>query len=249
MLIPPLSLIEEHSGGIDLQEFVTSGDTAVEDALKRRAGLLPSHRLLDIGCGCGKIARPLTGYLTGRGRYDGIDVTRTVIGWCSENYKPFPNFQFHHADIRSKRYNPRGTVSAATYIFPFSDDEFDIVFLGSVFTHMLPDEVDHYVREIARVLKPGGTCLATFFLLNSTSSGNVSAGLTTPNFAHRFGNVGCRIEVLDVPEAAIAYQEYIVREIYTRHRLSINAINYGEWGRGRFVPHWQDEVWSGKAVR
>src|SRR5262245_6738234 len=104
MLIPPRSLIEEHSGGMDLQEFVTSGDATVEDALKRRAGLLPSHRLLDIGCGCGKIARPLTAYLSGRGRYDGIDITRTVIDWCNENYKSFSNFHFHHSDIRSKRY-------------------------------------------------------------------------------------------------------------------------------------------------
>ena len=41
----------------------------------------------------------------------------------------------------------------------------DVAFLTSVFTHMLPEDVEHYLDELARVLKPGGRTLITWFLL------------------------------------------------------------------------------------
>ena len=50
----------------------------------------------------------------------------------------------------------RAETKASEYTFPYEDGEFDVVVLTSVFTHMLPDDVAHYLDEIARVLKPGG---------------------------------------------------------------------------------------------
>src|SRR4029079_302816 len=85
-------------------------------------------------------------------------------------------FRFHHADIAGGAYNPSGRLTAGTYRFPFDDRSFDFVFLGSVFTHMLPEDVAHYLREIARVLAPGGTCAASFFLLADERRGDVEAG-------------------------------------------------------------------------
>jgi ubiquinone/menaquinone biosynthesis C-methylase UbiE len=38
--------------------------------------------------------------------------------------------------------------------------------MKSLFTHIRPAEVENYLREMARVLKPGGRCLAAFFMLN-----------------------------------------------------------------------------------
>ena len=36
----------------------------------------------------------------------------------------------------------------------------------SLFPYLLAEEFEHYAAEIARVLKPGGRLLATFFLLD-----------------------------------------------------------------------------------
>jgi len=51
-----------------------------------------------------------------------------------------------------------------------------------------------------------------------------------------------------MPEAAVAYEEASVRKLYARHGLDIIVFSFGEWGRKRLIPHWQDEVWSRKPM-
>ena len=244
-LIPPDELIKEHSGGIDRERFISMGDE-VQHSLIGNAKLLPSHRVLDVGCGCGKLARPLTTYLNSKGGYDGIDITREVINWCKERYQNYPNFRFYFADLYSERYNPKGAFNASNYKFPFPNNEFDVVYVGSVFTHMVSEDMDNYIAEIARVMKLGGICLATYFILDAVSRENIAAGLTYPKFAYEFKSQTCRVEKPELPEAAIAYDERFLRDLYAKHGFIIERIVHGEWGRKRLVPHWQDEVWSSK---
>lgn len=107
------------------------------------AGLRPEHRVLDVGCGIGRMAIPLTEYLSPAGGYWGFDIVRKGIDWCSERITPkFPNFQFRHSDVYNQHYNPGGTVRACDYRFPFEDNFFDFVFLTSVFTHMVPADLE-----------------------------------------------------------------------------------------------------------
>ena len=245
-LIPPDELIREHSGGIDRERFISMGDEIVRHSLIGGARLLPSHHFLDVGCGCGKLARPLINYLNSKGRYDGIDITRDVINWCLEKYQKYSNFRFHFADLHNERYNPAGVLAASKYRFPFENDDFDVVFVGSVFTHMIPEDVNNYVGEIARVMKAGGVCLSTYFILDSVSRENIKEGLTSPKFTYEFQSQDCRVEVPDIPETAIAYDEAFLRALYSKHGLFLERIIHGHWGRGRLVPHWQDEVWCTK---
>ena len=57
------------------------------------AGLKPHERVLDIGCGTGRMARPLTSYLTS-GSYDGLDIVANSINWCQKTYAPVPELSF-----------------------------------------------------------------------------------------------------------------------------------------------------------
>ena len=68
--------------------------------------------MLDVGCGIGRLARPLAGYLSIDGTYAGFDVDAAGIRWCRQRYGHFPQFSFAHADVRNARYNPGGTPSA-----------------------------------------------------------------------------------------------------------------------------------------
>lgn len=93
---------------------------------------------------------------------------------------------------------------------------------------MLPGEVDNYLSEIARVLRPDGRCLITYFLLNKESLGLLAEGRTTIDFRHDFGVY--RVKEKETPEAAVAYREEYVRSLYEKHGLRMaEPIRYGKW--------------------
>ena len=72
-------------------------------------GLRPDDRVLDVGCGIGRMAVPLTSFLSSKGRYEGFEIVREGVAWCQKNISArFPNFVFRHADIRNNAYNAKG---------------------------------------------------------------------------------------------------------------------------------------------
>jgi ubiquinone/menaquinone biosynthesis C-methylase UbiE len=218
----------------------------VGEVLKRHfvdlAHLQPGHKVLDVGCGVGRVAVALTSFLSPEGEYWGLDITKRGIQWCRKEITArYPNFRFEWCDVYNKVYNPAGKLSAKTYTFPFADGTFDFVFLTSVFTHMLPLDFERYLSESARVLKPGGTCLATFFLLNDESRKLIAAGSSKEQFAHEIE--GCWVADKNVPEAAVAYDERHVRQLHEKCGFhSDTSIFYGAWcGRSAFVDY-QDMI-------
>ncbi len=102
------------------------------------------------------------------------------------------------------------------------------VFLTSVVTHMLPQDTEHYLNEVSRVLKQGGRCLITWFLLNDESKQLISQQASQINFVYELD--GCWVKNPDVPEMAVAYPESTVRNLYNQCQLSISEpIKYGSW--------------------
>ena len=192
------------------------------------AGLTQHDRVLDLGCGTGRMALPLTQYLDG-GTYDGFDIAKPAIAWCRNVYtRRYPHFHFHHADIHNELYNRRGRQRAEHFQLPFQKETFDFVFLTSVFTHMLPDAIENYLAEITRVMKPDGRCLATFFLITPESLQLMKAGLAEIEFFT--GDDRYYFADLKRAESAVAYPEPVVREFYKRHSLQIaERIRYGSW--------------------
>ena len=53
--------------------------------------LLPTDAVLDVGCGIGRMALPLTNYLTPPGRYEGFDIMRANVDWCTSAITPRKN--------------------------------------------------------------------------------------------------------------------------------------------------------------
>jgi ubiquinone/menaquinone biosynthesis C-methylase UbiE len=216
-------------------DFVAVGDEFLKYFVDL-GGLRPTHRVLDVGSGIGRMARALTKYLTG-GSYEGIDIVPQGIDWCRRNVSQrYPNFRFQLADIRNLMYNPRGKFEAAEYQFPFGDADFDFTYLTSVFTHMRKREMEHYLLEITRTLRPNGRCLVTYFLLNDESRALIEAGRSSLDFKYPLD--GCWTKDEDVPETAVAFDEEYIRKLYHDLGFTVETVRHGSWcGRQEYLSY------------
>lgn len=119
-------------------------------------------RLLDIGCGCGKMARNLL-YHPYVKAYIGFDTNRDGIDFCRQHLVPRSEgrFAFHCLDVHSEVYNPQGTLRTGEVVFPAADGSVDLALAASLFTHLLEPDARHYLREVSRVLAPNGGFLVS----------------------------------------------------------------------------------------
>ena len=220
-LIPPQ--LFNYVGGVDFTEI---GEKYYHYIMKF-CNVKKDEWVLDIGSGIGRVAIYFIDYLDENGRYEGFDVVKKGVRWCNEKIgKNRPNFSFQHADIINKEYNKRGTTDASNFIFPYGNSTFDFAFASSVFTHMLPDALLHYLKEIYRILKNGGRVLISCFILNKESENYMSN--SEFNFILVDDQYGVMVE--DNPEAAIAYEEKFIKNLFYKAGLNIiHPIHYGTW--------------------
>jgi SAM-dependent methyltransferase len=203
------------------------------------AGLEPTDRVLDVGCGLGRMAAPLTRYLT-QGEYRGFDIVEPAIHSCRRRFARFPAFRFDHVDVFNGKYNPQGTIPPSDFVFPYPEGAFDFAFATSVFTHMFPADTAQYLYEIARVLRPGGRCLATWFVMTPEAVELVQQGDSDISFPVRKGDTW-QADPRE-PEAAIAYDPHLVRDLYSRAGLAVEEpFHYGRWS-GSVGVSYQDIV-------
>ena len=233
-LVPPEGAMPSYARRADFKQAGGWFRQAAVDA-----GLQPHHRILDLGCGVGRLAVALSDYLDQRGRYVGLDADRKAIRICRRRIASrLPHFKFVWADVFNTHYNRTGEAKAAQYRFPFDDGAFDFVFSNSLFTHMVPEDARNYFHEIGRVLKPGGRTMNTMFLLNEISLPLVESGNSKQGVLHRFGDLAC-VKKPKRPEVMVAIDEDYIRKAHDEAGLQIKGIRHGYWS-GR------EAAWSGR---
>jgi SAM-dependent methyltransferase len=171
----------------------------------------------------------LKDYLHETGSYAGVDLHAPSINWCSKRINSSrASFDFRHIDVQSLAYNPKGNLSGDNFTFPFDSGSFDVILFKSVFTHLRPAEVENYLKEAARLLKLGGRCLATFFLLNHEQE---SLAAEAPNaLKFSFGDERWRYVYEHSPESACAYAESFILSLLEKHDLTLaRPAYYGTW--------------------
>lgn len=127
------------------QKVVWSGFAPIESftalgapRLVRFAGVKPGAKVLDVGCGTGVVA--LTAARTGA-KVTGLDLTPELVARARENVALSGlEVELHEGDAEA---------------LPFPDGTFDVVV--SQFGHMFAPRPEVVVREMVRVLRPGGT--------------------------------------------------------------------------------------------
>jgi SAM-dependent methyltransferase len=204
--------------------------------------LRSDHAVLEVGSGPGRMALPLTKHLT-TGSYVGFDVMAESVRWCRRAISSrHRNFRFEVADIYNGVYNPGGRSRASNYRFPYPDAHFDFVFLTSVFTHLLPPDMENYLHEVTRVMKPGARCLITFFLLNAESRQLTNAGRSS--FAFTVDEGRYATVAGESSESAIAYDEVYVSSLMDANGLRDRDVRYGNWCRRPSALDYQDLVFA-----
>lgn len=229
-IIPPRRLRRSRH----IKEFLTDGHAQLQRLIKY-ASLNPRSNILDIGCGGGKLVSAIVPFLK-EGKYSTFEVNKNYVEyWKNSVGKKHNNFTFIHADLWHSYYNPDGKYKTVEYIFPFDNNVFDIVYLNSIFTHLLPSEMSHYLCEIKRVLRPGGVVLATYFIVNNESLFLDNKGLSNKallkqynkllNF--QYGNYWTRDG--DITERFIGIDEKWLKDTHNKNNLETINIIYGNW--------------------
>ena len=144
------------AGTDDLAWFLDAGKLSVEsltDVLARRDKSLDHYRrILDFGCGCGRVTRHLHGLPA---EIHGTDSNRSAVEWC-RRYLEFADFELNSLEPP----------------LPYPDGTFDLVYAFSVFTHLTESLQTRWMEELRRVLAPTGE------LILSISGDQCTRGLT-----------------------------------------------------------------------
>lgn len=235
--VPPTCMMFDGPIGVD--KYIKNGQESMK-LFKDLTNITPSSRVLDIGSGIGRKTLPLTSYLNSNGSYQGIEIVKKGVNWCQKHISSqYPNFKFDHIDIYNGFYNPSGIIKPSTFVFPFSDNSFDLIIAGSVFTHMLPDDIFHYLSEIKRVLKPYGQSFLTYFLITAQTN----RVLDKLPFIKQH-NYYTTTPV--TPEIAIGFDQNLIKNLYKKSGNKIQKIYPGSWWGLKNTKSYQDIIVSTK---
>lgn len=226
----PVDLLNMTGGGTDTFEQISKGHMQY---LSEQVGIGPSNCILEIGCGIGRDAIPLTRILNNNGSYLGIDIIGRSIDWCSNNITPqYKNFNFVHFDVEDQLHNPVGSKKQRDIPIPMEDGKADLIILWSVLTHLFEEDIVHYFKEFSRILKPNGLVVASCFVVDEEILKEAKrVNLTQHNlrFEHLYGP-GCYINDPTVPAGAVAYTYEKISEIIQKGRLKMDRpLLTGQW--------------------
>ena len=144
--LPPPRLRMTVAGTPGAAWFLESGRlqaAIVEEEIARHGRTIEAlGRLLDFGCGCGRVVRHWA--RLGGPEIHGSDYNRSLVRWCESN-------------LRFARF----AVNELRPPLAYEPGSFDLVYGISVLTH-LPEELGRaWIVELDRILRPRGLLLVT----------------------------------------------------------------------------------------
>lgn len=227
----PLDLVRMTGGG---PETFAAIAVAHFGHVQRLAGIESHHTVLEVGCGIGRDAIPLTRYLGPEGRYVGVDIIGPSIDWCRQAISGrHQNFTFIHVDVGDQLHNPGGRLTAQDVRFPLDDGSVDRILLHSVFTHMFEADIRHYLGEFRRLLASDGRVYASWFIADQPELDAASA-VYPPDAPLRFEVPwarDCRVGKRDAPAGAVSYTGTLMRRMVEDAGLRLEIVEPGSWPR------------------
>ncbi len=210
-------------GGKNFQKDKDFFDSACGEAerLVQHCGLTLDSRVLEIGCGPGRLPIGILQKVGDIRQYSAIDVDRKSIEWCKRYiHKGHPAFTFTHIDVANLRYNKKGKIAQTGIRLPFADHSFDIIYLYSVFSHLTIEDVTAYCREFQRLLHPEGKVFITAFVEKDVPE------MTVNPQDYR----GCK---WTGALHCVRYNGQFMEQLYKEHGFVVERFGYGEETNGQ----------------
>jgi SAM-dependent methyltransferase len=139
-------------------------------------GCTQESRVLDIGCGQGRLPIGILRVIGGLD-YLGIDVDRKSIDWCKRHIeRNYPSFKFKHLNLYNERYSRDGVKIDESFSFNVVGRSVDIIYLYSVFSHMIERDMRIYLGEFSRILKENGRIFFSTFVEEHVPNFSVNPG-------------------------------------------------------------------------
>ena len=145
----------------------------VFDRLVAASGAQHGERVLDIGCGTGYFCRRIAGAVSPDGAVIGIDPSEPMLSYATGHAPANCTFR-----------------AAGAEDLPFGDGSFDVIVSSLAFHHIPTEHRGDAVREMFRVLRPGGRLLIADVrppevpILNTLISGAIGHAMA-PDISHQ----------------------------------------------------------------
>jgi SAM-dependent methyltransferase len=145
--LPPASLRFRVNFNLDKNSFIDGGNKNALDIVsllkKVNRNLDSFNNVLDFGCGCGRTLFWLAKY-SNKPNYYGTDIDEQAITWS-------------HNNLNFAKFN----VNQALPPLVYKSEMFDMIYALSVFTHIDEERQFLWLKELKRILKPGGILILT----------------------------------------------------------------------------------------
>lgn len=207
---------------------------AVFDYLMIHVPLQMNHRVLDVGCGDGRVAGAFARHEKFTGSYDGFDIDQVRITALQKLFEQNARFKFVHSDIFHSYYNATGKIKPETFRFPYPDGSFDLIWFNSIFSHMTLSHIEHNLTEAQRCLSPTGKVWATFYLKDEHWNPAYQELLWRFDTPYDEGLTATP----DNPEGAVAYPIEKVLKVIDRVGLKVEKYIPGYW---KMIRHTLDQ--------
>ena len=242
----------EKINGVPLSDVVGGGNpelvaSEIVSVLARHVDLGAQRSVLDVGCGCGRIAAGLTQFLDETSDYIGVDILPGLVEFGRKFITPrYSRFKFLLLDEGNFTYDTLRPKGSAVDIAELSEacpaGSVDLAISISLFTHLDYAAAVEVLQNVNQLLASGGQAFITIFVVDAEARRNIESGATGFRFAHRTPSGELSAEKLEDPTFAVGYEVEKMDELVDSAGLRRERWIRGYWSQGNSGETFQDAL-------
>lgn len=242
----------EQINGVPLSDVIGGGApeviaSEILGAMTNYVDLKLPRSVLDVGCGCGRIAAGLTQHLAPGSRYVGVDIVPGLVEFGKKFISSrYPNFTFLLLDQGNVTYNAMRLKGGRTDIAKLSQAQsagtVDLAISISLFTHLDYAQALDILTAISHTLAKGGQAFVTVFVVDAEAGAGIGSNRTGFSFRHRTPSGKLRAEKLEEPTYAVGYEVEQIGELARSAGLELERWVRGYWSHGGPGETFQDAL-------